>query len=77
MGSHAGSHTGAGPWFWLDPATNLADALRLLAPAGCIVIGPRAVEHHGHTELAGRYADLFTDTKPTVTRHNNTMRTGQ
>lgn len=62
--------------FWPDPAADVAEVLRVLAPGGRVVIALRTGGRHGHAELAARYADLLVEDDLVVTRHTRTMRTG-
>jgi len=63
--------------FWPDPAADAAEALRVLAPGGRVVIALRTGGRRGHAELADSYADFLTEHDLVVTRDTRTMRTGQ
>jgi ubiquinone/menaquinone biosynthesis C-methylase UbiE len=63
--------------FWPDPAADAAEALRVLAPGGRVVIALRTGGRHGHAELAASYADFLDGYGLAVTRDTRTMRTGQ
>jgi ubiquinone/menaquinone biosynthesis C-methylase UbiE len=62
--------------FWPEPAADVAEAVRVLAPGGRIVIALRTGGRHGHADLAARCADFLTEHDLVVTRDTRTMRTG-
>ena len=62
--------------FWPDPAADVAEVLRVLAPVGRVVIALRTGGRHGHPALVDRYASLLAERQLTVTRHRSDMRTG-
>lgn len=62
--------------FWPDPAADIAEVVRVLAPAGRVVIALRAGEGHGHAGLVDRYESLLAEHQLSVVRHRGGMRTG-
>ncbi|HEY7278413.1 MAG TPA: class I SAM-dependent methyltransferase [Trebonia sp.] len=62
--------------FWPDPAADVAEAVRVLAPGGRIVIALRTGGRHGHAPLAASCAELLAVHALAVTRDARRMRTG-
>jgi ubiquinone/menaquinone biosynthesis C-methylase UbiE len=62
--------------FWPDPAADVAEALRVLAPGGCVVIVLRTGRRHGRAQLAASCAELLAGYGLAVTHDTRTMRTG-
>jgi SAM-dependent methyltransferase len=62
--------------FWPDPAVDVAEALRVLAPGGRIVIALRTGGRHGHAQLAASCAVLLAGHALAVTHDTRRMRTG-
>jgi ubiquinone/menaquinone biosynthesis C-methylase UbiE len=62
--------------FWPDPAADVAEALRVLAPGGHVVIALRTGRRHGHAQLAASCAELLAGYGLNVTHDTRTMRTG-
>jgi SAM-dependent methyltransferase len=61
--------------FWPDPAADVAEVLRVLAPGGRIVIALRTGRRH-HAQLAASCAALLAGHALAVTRDTRRMRTG-
>jgi ubiquinone/menaquinone biosynthesis C-methylase UbiE len=62
--------------FWSDPAADVAEVLRVLAPGGRIVIALRTSGRRGHAQLADSCAALLAGHALAVTRDTRRMRTG-
>ncbi len=62
--------------FWPDPAADVAEAMRVLAPGGRVVIALRTGGRHGHARLMASCPALLIGHGLEVTRHTRTMRTG-
>jgi SAM-dependent methyltransferase len=62
--------------FWPDPAADVAEAMRVLAPGGRVVIALRTGGRHGHAQLTASCAAILIGHGLAVTRHTRTMRTG-
>jgi SAM-dependent methyltransferase len=62
--------------FWPDPEGDVAEALRVLAPGGHIVIVLRTGRLFGRAELAASCAELLAAYGLDVTHDTRTMRTG-
>src|SRR5690349_1097830 len=62
--------------FWPDPAADVAEAMRVLAPGGRVVIALRTGGRHGHAPLVASCAALLAGHALAVTHDARRMRTG-